>query len=418
MKQPGSNFVSWLGLALLAVLILVAAYFDMAKLEGFLIIVLILCLIAFAWGRFSLRKIEVSSAEEDCCGFPGQLLEAESRLHNRKLLPLIWVDLSFPIGKKTCIESVDEEQPEAEQQSEKKAERELRSTFLWVMPHQSISWKQQAMAVHRGVCRVEEVKLYSGDGFGLSTQTGKAKLPCPVRFVVYPKVVPVDVSLILNNMSEMESARNGFYTDRTLLENTRDYREGDSFKNINWRLLARRDEIQVNEYEKLTMRRVCFMPDMFSFTHIEEIDEGNEKHEERVTEVENMENMFSLLASLIVKLHERGVLCSLVVPACGDRAERLVIPETAETQVMELLGALAEIEYDSEHISVPVDAIAMERHKLGQIYVLSKNLERSLLSADPRAAEELGTISIVQETPPLMELGDRSIFTETDFRTV
>ena len=132
--------------------------------------------------------------------------------------------------------------------------------------------------------------------------------------MVYPKIVPVDVSLILNNMSEMESARNGFYTDRTLLDTTRDYREGDSFKNINWRLLARRDELQVNVYEKLTMRRVCFMPDMFSFTHIEEVEEeGERRHEERVVEREELEEMFSLMASLIVKLHERDVLSRRIV---------------------------------------------------------------------------------------------------------
>ena len=418
MKQPGSNFVSWIGLGLLAVLILVAAYFDLAKLEGFLVIVLIICLIAFVWGRFSLRCIEVETDGEDCCGFPGQVLELPARVRNRKMLPLIWLDMCFPIGGKTCIAPAADALAEEDDHRGKAVQRELRSTFLWVMPHQSISWKQKAAAMHRGVCRIETLTMRSGDGFGLSTQSGKAELPCAVRYVVYPKIVPVDVSLILNNMSEMESAKNGFYTDRTLLENTRDYREGDSFKNINWRLLARRDEIQVNVYEKLTMRRVCFIPDMFSFTHLEEVGEANDKHEERVTETENMEAMFSLLASLIVKLHERAVLCSLVIPAIGDTPERLVIPENAETQIMELLGALAEIDYSSQEIRLPSEAVAMERHKLGQIYVLSKNLERSVLTADKRAAEELGAISILQESPEGVAEGDRGIFTETDFRTV
>lgn len=418
MKQPGSNFVSRVGIGLLAVLILVAAYFDVGALEGFLVLVLILCLIAFAWGRFSLRKIEVETEEEECCGFPGQTLEVGCWLRNRKLLPLIWLDLSFPIGSKTCIEPAEEDISYVDAAPEKKEARELRSAFLWLMPHQTISWEQKAKAVHRGVCRVDAVRLYSGDGFGLSTQSGSAALPCPVKFVVYPKIIPVDVSLILNNMSEMESAKNGFYTDRTLLENTRDYREGDSFKNINWRLLARRDDVQVNVYEKLTMHRVCFLPDMYSFTYMKEITEGTEKHEVRVMDTEAMENMFSLMASIIVKLHERGVLCSLVVPAYGEHAESLVMPETAETQVMELLGALAEIDYNCEETSVPVDSIAFERHKLGQIYVLSRSLERSILTADARAAEELGAISILQEAPAVADGGDRHIFTETDFKTV
>ena len=417
MKQPGSNFVSWFGLGFIAVLILVAAYFDMTKLESFLILAFILCLIAFLWGRFSLRKVEVESAEEDCCGFPGEILEAESSLHNGKLLPLIWVDMCLPIGKKTCISPCGEDKVQDDDGEDKPEKRELRSTFLWVMPHQKLHWRQRALAVHRGVCAVEEVKLHSGDGFGLCTQTKKQKLPCRLRYVVYPKVFPVDISPILNNMSEMESARNGFYTDRTLLENTRDYREGDSFKNINWRLLARKDEVQVNEYEKLTMRRVCFMPDMFSFTRMEEMLVENERRLERITEVEELEEMFSLLASLVVKLHERGVLCSLVIPAIGDREEKLIIPENEETQVMELLGALAEIEYDSEDTRVPVDAVTAERHKLGQIYVLSKNLQCSILAADAMAAEALSAISILSESPALYE-GERSILTKTDFEAI
>jgi len=416
MKAPGSNFVSWFGLGFLLVLILVSAYFEMAALEGFLIIAFILCLIAFLWGRLSLRKMELKSADEDCCGFPGAVLEAEFSIKNGKMLPLIWLDLSFSIGKKTCIDP-EEEPDEEESQAITRDGRYLRATFLWVMPHQSISWKQKALAVHRGVCRIEEVKLHSGDGFGLSTQTDRVRLSPPLRFVVYPKVIGVDVTPILNKLSEMESAKNGFYTDRTLLENTRDYREGDSFKNINWRLLARKDELQVNVYEKLTMRRVCFMPDLFSFTHIEEVGEGSDRHEERVVEKENMENMFSLMASLIVKLHERGVLCSLVVPALGETSEHFVIPETAETQVMELLGALAEIEYEAETMTLPLETIALQRHNLGQLYVLSKNLERSCLGREVPGVDELGAISILQEGPTLSESGDRSYFSETDFKT-
>lgn len=414
MKQPGSNFVSWVGLALLAALVLVAAYFDLAALESFLIIILLLCLAAFLWGRLSLRKIEVEAEYEESCGFPGQTLELPCSLRNRKLLPLIWLDLCFPIGAKTCLAPMPDSVPD-ETQAGKQKDRELRSSFLWVMPHQRIRWNQQALAVHRGICRVDSVRLYSGDGFGLSTQTGKAALPCAVRFVVYPKIVPVDVSLILNNMREMESARNGFYTDRTLLETTRDYCDGDSFKNINWRLLAKKDELHVNVYEKLTMRRVCFMPDLFSFTHLEEISEDNIKHTERVVERDEMEEMFSLMASIIVKLHERGVLCALAVPAIGDTPERVIVPETAETQVMELLGALAEIEYAAEEVSLPYETIARERHKLGQLYLMSRSSQRSVLHGDARAAEELGAINIVQDSPAAGE-SDRGIFTETDFR--
>lgn len=416
MKQQGSNFVTWGGLVFLVILVLLAAYFGVAALESFLVVVLILCLAAFAWGRFALRKMEIEIEETDCCGFPGQLLEVEGRLCNRKFLPLIWLDLSFPLGAKTCIEP-PEEFINNNSDPAKKDLRDLCAAFVWVTPYQKVCWKQKALAVHRGICRVDTVELCSGDGFGLSSQTETMNLSIPVRFVVYPKIIPVDVSLILNNMSEMESAKNGFYTDRTLLENTRDYREGDSYKNINWRLLARRDDVQVNVYEKLTMHRVCFIPDLFSFTHLEELEEGQEKRKVRVLETECMEDMFSLMASLIVKLHEHGVRCSLVIPAGADKPEKIVVPETAETQVMELLGALAEIEYKCEAIDMPVDAINRERHKLGQIYMFSKNLQRSMLAQNHCTMQELGIISILQDVSARMD-GEKNILTETDFKTI
>lgn len=413
MKQPGSNFVSLFGLVLLAVLILVAAYFDMPALEAFLLLVLILCLVAYLWAKFALSRIELDIPAEDVCAFPDQSLELDAAVHNRKMLPLIWLDLCFPTAQHTCLAPhPDDVQPLAD--GEQAASPDLKSAFLWVMPHQTIQWTQRALAVHRGVCRVESVGLVSGDGFGLSAKTRKYPLAAPFRFVVYPRIVPVDVSLILNNMSEMESAKNGFYTDRTLLETTRDYREGDSFKNINWRLLARRDDVQVNVHEKLTMRRVCFVPDMYSFTYIAEVEEGTQRVKRRVTDAEALESMFSLMASLIVRLHERGVLCSLVIPGWEEQPERVVIPENEEMQVMQLLTALAEIDYAGQEISLPAETLVMERHKLGQLYVLSNSWETSVLKSERMAAEELSPFCILRNSDSELS-GDRHIFSESDF---
>lgn len=415
MKQPGSNFVSLFGLGLLALLVLVAAYFGYSRLEAFLVLCLVLCLAAFLWAKFALRRIDVDIPPEDVCAFPGQSLELEAAVHNRKMLPLIWLDLCFPTAEHPCLEPHPDDVVREDEDDTKRMD--LRSAFLWVMPHQSIRWTQRAMAVQRGVCRVESVELVSGDGFGLSAKTRKMPLAAPFRFVVYPRIVPADVSLILNNMSEMEAAKNGFYTDRTLLETTRDYREGDSFKNINWRILARKDDVQVNVYEKLTMRRVCFVPDMYSFTYMGEVEEGTQRAKRRVLDHEGLERMFSLLASLIVRLHERGVLCSLVIPEYEGSPERVVIPETGEMQVMQLLTALAEIEYDIQEAVLPVETLVTERHKLGQPYILSHSLERSFLKPGSIAADEVGAITILQEATR-EEAEDRHIFTESDFISV
>jgi uncharacterized protein (DUF58 family) len=176
-------------------------------------------------------------------------------------------------------------------------------------------------------------------------------------------------------MSELEKYDRGFYTDNTLISSIRDYREGDSFRDVNWRLLAKQDSVQVNVHEKLAMRRVCLMPDLESFVYTTVVESPDgERSVQRVVREENMEHMLSILASVIMGVHERGVLCSLVIPAIGDAPAKLVMPLVQEMQVMELLTALAELEYHGEETSIPADELLDNIHNLGQLFVFSRQL--------------------------------------------
>lgn len=370
MKNPGSNFVTPAGLILLAVLTLVSAYLRIRGLEALLIALLLLCLAAFFWAKFALERIEVEIEDEDCRGFPGELMEAEARLCNRKFLPVIWLEARFPSSGAACVAPPEDEVEELEEGETP----EIKERFLWVMPQQSIRWKQRVLAVRRGVCRLDCMELVSGDGFGLADKRKKAPLPTGFRFIVYPEIRPVDVSPILSSMSEMEKYRRGIYTDNTLINNIRDYRDGDSFRDINWRLLARQGKVQVNVHEKLAMRRICLVPDLESFMYLKEEDTNGERRMTPAVHEEDMERMFSLIASIIVGVHERGVLCSLMIPAIGDIPARLIAPEHQETQVMELLTALAETEYCGEKTALSADEILGAPYRLGQLFLFSRTL--------------------------------------------
>lgn len=406
MKLPGSNFVSITGLILLAVLIFVCAYFGFALLEAFLVVLLLLCLAAYLWARFSLGNISVAFDETDCRAFPGQTLETGARLVNAKLLPLLWLDLELPTGGRTCVapvvdgESGEEDKPAA-----------IAENFSWIMPHQKLSWRQSALAVHRGVCPVDRVELMSGDGFGLTVQRRSVPVSGGVRFVVYPPIRQVDITLILNSMSELEPVKNGFYTDKTLLAGTRDYRDGDSFRDINWRLMARSDSLQVNVHERLSMRRVCFVPDVQSFAYQAEVEEDQKKKTVTLVRADEMEQMLSLLASMIVALNDREVLCTLVVPAIGEKEARVIVPQVREDQIVEHLTALAEVDYAGEETRLPVDEMLAGLHQLGRIYILSLNLKNA---AGAGLDGELGLMRIVQETEE-GGLSPRNIFSEMDF---
>ncbi len=387
MKQTGSSFVSPWAMAVLALLILVCAYFGFAALEAFLIGLLLLCAGAFFWAKFSLERIEVVIDSEDCRAFPGQGLETDVLLKNNKVLPLLRLDVRFPVEKNGCAaaaEAVDGDE-----------ENYIYSAFLWVMPKQSIKWTQKAAAVSRGVCSISSLQLLSGDGFGLTVKEREVPLAKSFRYVVYPALLPVNVAPVLSRLREPESAKNGFYTDRTLLLGTREYRDGDSFRDINWRMLAKSDEMQINIHEKLAMKRLCFICDLQSFTYKGMVEAGTQKELATLLHREEFERMLSLCASMIYALNEREVICSLVIPGYGEKEARIEIPETRDVQVLQQLTALAEIDYRTENCSFPFSELTQLHHRLGQMYVLSMGAEASFEKQQSESLHELGAIRIV-----------------------
>lgn len=408
MKLPGSNFVTVTGLAILAILTLVCAYLGYSTLEALLVVILLLCLAAYLWARGSLGHISVEFDNSDCRAFPGQTMEAGAELVNAKLLPLLWLDLEIPDSGKGCVAPVDDGE-DCEKRSGPITEH-----FSWIMPHQRLSWRQGALAVHRGVCRVDSVELMSGDGFGLTVQQRSVPVPGGFRFVVYPKLLPVDITLILRNMRELEPAKNGFYTDKTLLSGIRDYRDGDSFRDINWRLMARTGSLQVNVHERLSMCRVCFVADVQSFAYTEEVAEDGERKTVTRVHTDEMERMFSLLASMITALTGREVLCTLVLPSIGERGSKILIPQVRSEQIAEQLTALAEVDYSGEQTGLPVEEMLNMRHKLGQVYILSRELKTAI---GTELDGELGLLRILQEAEEDI-LTSGNIFRETDFLTI
>lgn len=406
MKQLGSNFATILGLVLLGALALLAAYLRLSALLGAALALWLLCLVAHLWARFSLRHINVSLKCSECRAFPGEELDAELSLTNAKFLPLIWLEARFPLEKNSCVASVEEE-PASEESPM------LKESFLWVMPQQRLFWHQRAKAIHRGVVQVEEMELASGDGFGLVDRARRVRLSVPFRFVVYPALRPVDPGPILRRMSELERAERGLYTDPTLIKNIRDYEPGDSVRNINWRLLAHQSKLQVNIREPMAMRRVCLALDLESFSYTEVYEYGGEAHKRRCVHVEELERMLSLLASVIVAVHERGVLCSLLLPGEGEQAWRLLNPIDRGSQVTELLTALAVLNYKGGVCALPEGDLFLSLLHLGQIIVFAKELteKHGMLT---RALEDMNYAQVVQSAADELLAATPNLITETE----
>lgn len=353
MKNKGSNLTTAIGLGILVILIFVAAYIKIPALEAFLIVITLLCAIAWVWTIYALKKIDIILKENEITLFPGDKSKFTISLANNKLLLLIWLKLTLTGRNLDIIDCKDNTK-----------------TLSWIMPFQNLEWSWQFTALSRGVCTLDSFQLRSGDGFGLSDKTRLTKANHPLRIIVFPKTFPVDVSYIQNHVKELDRSISGYYSDRTLLKYTRPYTGIENSKDINWRSLARGNEPEVNIYEQQAMHRVCFIPDLESFVYEVVKTENGEQKIIRNLHKEEFEHALSMIASIITTLDSRKVTASLIIPAFAQQKMNIIFGDQ-NTNDIDLLKSLAEIDYNKEETSITQDIEESIFYTSGQIFVFA-----------------------------------------------
>ena len=362
MQQARSNFVTIPGLVILLVLALAAAYAGIGLLFAALAALFLLCLICRLWAEGALKKIGFGAGGRALCGFPGDELSLPLSVFNDKFLPVVWLSADLKIGEGECIALKDGNE----------------AVFSWIMPHQKLAWDEPVKAVKRGVRRLSSVDMVSGDGFGLAWTANSMELKDDIEVFVFPAILPVDITVLVRKLSEMEAYSKGWYTDPTLIKNTVPYGPGESIRDISWRLLAKQGELVVNKKEKLDARRMCLVLDLESFSYETTTETASGTTVVLSVREEAMEHMLSVAASVIDKASSSGIRCSLVIPGYGERRAEVIAPEEAEFQAETLLRALATVEYGGGDCSVPYVRMLDDCHKLGQLFCLTLDPEGSM----------------------------------------
>lgn len=324
-----SNLVTLPALAIMLVLSALAAFFHQGKLASVLMFLFLLALASRCWAVLALQNISVSVAN---CGqgfFPGDQIQFNVEIHNGKFLPLVWLELFFPLSKDLCLVPEDNRAPDNWEcayledggySTQIVGERRF-SFLLWYETIQvSLSWSAQ----RRGCYSTAGWRVRTGDGFGL-TQVEKPISKEDVRqFYVYPRLIKVRPDLFLRNLWNADTGAKGVMEDPTVIRSTRDYQAGDPLKHINWRLAARCQPLTVNIYEDVLPRSIHFFFDGESFC-------GPQPH------LEEMEDALSVLASLLVRLSALQVRCGLsLCKGAGKEAANYFSANTSE-----MLQALA-----------------------------------------------------------------------------
>ena len=232
-------------------------------------------------------------------------------------------------------------------------------------------------ALRRGICTFSSLNIVSGDGFGLSELSAPRDLKYDIDAVVYPSLLPVDISVILKKLTELEASPRGYYTDPTLIKTVLPYSSGDSYKDLNWRLLARGGGLVVNKKEKLDTLRLCVIVDLESYSY-EQISEGP-SGSQTICHVheDSLEHALSLAASIADAAALSGAICSVVIPSYGKRTANVAIPEERSSQTALLLKALAAVDYQGGASEIPFGQIEDEYHRLGQLFCITSSVHDS-----------------------------------------
>jgi len=295
MESPEARAVPeppWLfgrqGLAVLALVAALAATFlvvDLAFLAGCLLLV---GLFGRAWAAVALVRVQFTRRALAERAFCGDDIELEATLANRRPLPLPWLEvwerLPFALNPEDTVER-SFAQPNAVWVQ--------RGLSLW--PYQRLRWRRRLHCRQRGVFRLGQVYLRTGDPLGFFERERTVEpLQDTPQIMVYPRVVPVRrLALPLHHPSLDVTSPRSLVTDPTRTATVRDYRPDDPLRLIHWPTTARRGEVQVRVLEPATSLHVSLVMDVRGFTF-------------GIYRGELLELTLSALASIAVYMQDNG----------------------------------------------------------------------------------------------------------------
>jgi hypothetical protein len=257
--------------------------------------------------------------------FCGDTLALETRLGNRKLLPLPWVEVweRLPLALDPGEELV--ESVEARGQGWL-----CQGASLW--PYQRARWQHRLECRHRGVFTLGAVRVRAGDPFGLGER--EALLPARLQAIVYPRVVPLRrLALPLRHPTLDARSRRGLITDPTRTAWLRAYQPGDPPRLVHWPATARQGALQVRVPEPTTTLQVSLVLDAASFDTVLAL------YRETLFEL-----AVSALASIAIYLQQAGQPVGLYA---NSRPPITLPPSANPAQLETLLEWLARIELGS-----------------------------------------------------------------------
>jgi uncharacterized protein (DUF58 family) len=331
-RREPTIFNSLLMLFFVAILLFVALLFRQNDLS--LLAILIFCLVGGtkAWSSFSSARIRCVGSIDTRRSFPGETFTLATSVENGKWLPIsVRIMWSFEGGLKPIgnNESIVRHQ----------------GAVLW---HQTVKFRQEFLAVQRGVYQVGPPQILTSDLLGFFE---KVKLSFEAtHIIVYPRLAHLKpVTIRRRELFEVPGAKSPVQ-DPVYILGTRDYQASRPSRHIHWKASARHLRLQEKIFEPSEQEKVLLTLDVGSFQNSEQED--------------SFERTLEIVASLAVRLDRQGYAAGLVANGSLTGGNGSIIPVArGPRQVATILETLARMRKKQDGAIKEVIAHALESQR-------------------------------------------------------
>ncbi len=200
----------------------------------------LLMLLQIAYFRHvAFRKLSYSRSLSRSAVYEGEHIELIEVISNNKLTPLPWLRVESRLSPYLQFRSHDD--------LNIKDDRFHRSVFF-IRSFSKVTRRYDVLCAHRGYFDLSNTTLTIGDLFGMTAFP--RQLQQPTRLFVYPAALE-DNQLTQEALRWQGdiSVRRWIYPDPILINGIREYRSGDSRKDIHWKASARTGQLQVKTHD-------------------------------------------------------------------------------------------------------------------------------------------------------------------------
>lgn len=201
----------------------------------------------FSWVAF--RKLSYRRSISRHSVREGEKIELVEELVNNKLTPLPWLRVESKLSPWLRFKS--------QENLEILDDRYHKSVFF-LRSYQKITRRYEISCIHRGYYDLSVTSLTAGDLLGMAT--AYKEIRSDAKLFVYPKLLgEADLPEDALQWQGDISVKRWIFPDPILINGIREYRSGDSRKDIHWKASARTGTLQVKTHDYTVCPRVLLV---------------------------------------------------------------------------------------------------------------------------------------------------------------